>query len=178
MYMNRLNELQEIYKDNSEWLKFAELKNGLLLTIVGILTGFFDGLISTPIVRVTFIVLNLIIMLICCVSFIPFLNSQKFIVKRARQHYAKKYTQGKLNNIVFYIEIFLLGEQDYRKTVQEVLRIESSVEFSNIENIYLSQIFHISTIASIKYYLFDVAVQILLAVFILLVVQNVVQTLC
>ena len=56
------------------------------------------------------------------------------------------------------MDIFVDGKDKYKEALIKVLNQNSSYPFSLLEENYIEQILQISTIASIKYYLFKKAV--------------------
>ncbi|GFO85837.1 hypothetical protein [Anaerostipes butyraticus] len=162
--MSAMQEIQYIYKDVSEWLKFAEVKHaGLFAVWTAILISLVSekDWFNEPLVENTFL---LIIAfggsLINIISFIPFLNRSQYIKEKCYQKYCKY-----ANNSVFYQSVFVatyskIGIQD---SVEKYIRMleKKGVHFENIqlEEDYLKQIIEVSTVATIKIYLFNVAVK-------------------
>lgn len=156
-------DLKEIYQDNINWLNFAELKNGALLTVSCLFLQISLS-IDTLWVKSFFAVVYSIIIIITSISFIPFLNSRKFIKNLASKFYSKKYSDSFTSkNIVFYVNIFLSSKDIY---VNAIKYISCKDELDRYEMNYVDQIIAISAIASIKYYLFNVSMHIFLLCFI------------
>ena len=150
--------LKSIYDENIQWLTFAELKNGALLTIMVAIIGIISQIDMSLWVKSFFMVYSIVIILICIFSFIPFLNQKELVKKCAKCWYKKTY-KGSFasNNIVFYAEIFTDGKENYKRAVKKILNLNASYSFSAIEKNYIEQIIQISTISSIKYYIFKMA---------------------
>lgn len=156
-------ELKAIYDENIQWLNFAELKNGALLTMMLALLGIITQIEMSIYITTFFAVFSIVIACICILSFVPFSNRLKFLSNYIKEEYAKKNT-GSLNskNIIFYVEIFVDGKDRYKEALIKVLNQNSNYPFSLLEENYIEQILQISTIASIKYYLFKKAVMFLM----------------
>lgn len=147
-------EIKKIYEENIQWLNFAELKNGALLTLCVATLGFIIQLNLNVCLKNIAIIFVMIILLICICSFIPFLNQNKYIKKLAYKSYSKKYNSSLIdNNVIFYVNIFLSNKQVYKKALKDILE-KPNYSFSKLDNNYLNQIIQISTIASIKYFIF------------------------
>lgn len=155
------DELKEIYKENVEWLNFAELKNGALLAISGVLLQIIFEHVDDIFLRTLFIVLYSLVIVITSVSFIPFLNSNKIIKWFAKKYYKRRKYKGckEASNIIFYVNIFLSSEEEYIEKAVEMLHLKSK-ELDDFEKNYIKQLFPISTIVAIKYFLFDIAMRI------------------
>lgn len=164
-----LEELKNIYSDVSEWLKFAEAKHAGMFAvwialIVAVISN--DNIFSKNIVLQTIIVVasspGLIINII---SFVPFLNQQKSIKERCYKKY-----QACDKNAVFYTSIFVktYDEQGSRSNIissyKQILKERGFEHLDDplIED-YICQIVDVSTVGSIKVYLFNVAVHYILA---------------
>lgn len=170
-----LEELKKIYEDNCNWLTYAELKNGALITLAGVVVGFISGSGLGITLKTLLEVLGIIVIIISGISFIPFLNSSKCIRKLCKKHYIRKkyYNSLVAKNVVFYVSIFLSTKDDYKKAVLETIPHGENYTFNKLELNYIEQIYQISTIAAIKYYLFNIAAGLfgcMLAVFICLLI--------
>lgn len=148
--------LKEIYEDNTNWLNFAELKNGALLAISGVFLQIIIDSIDSFGLRWLLVFLCVIIILLTGLSFIPFLNSNKSIKWLAKEFYDRKYTNS-LNsgNIFFYVNVFLSSEDEYTEAVKSITNKKD--DLNEIEKNYIKQIMAISTIASIKYFIFTIS---------------------
>ena len=153
--INILDELKEIYQDNINWLNFAELKNGVLLTISGLFLQFTLDNIQVVWMKYVLIALCSIIIILNCISFIPFLNSNKILTSFAKKYYSLKYNDSKEDkNIVFYVNVFLSSDKEYLSAIKKITKASS---FNDFEINYINQIKAICVIASIKYFLFTLA---------------------
>ncbi len=148
--------LKEIYDDNTNWLNFAELKNGALLAISGIFLQIIIDSIDMLYLRWSLVILCAITILLTGWSFIPFLNSNKPITWLAKKFYGRKNNNSLVaENIFFYVNVFLSTEDEYTQAVKNITNITN--ELNEIEKNYIKQIISISTIASIKYFIFSIA---------------------
>lgn len=171
MNNNFIDNLKEIYNENIQWLNFAELKNGALLTLVIAILNIVAQANFSLFIKNFFIIYLALIALICLSSFIPFLNKNRWIRKYAINKYTKGYNGSLLSkNIIFYIEIFIDGKEKYRKALREVLNKGNSYTFSTLEENYIEQIIQISAIASIKYYIFKIAIELFSIMSLLMIV--------
>lgn len=165
-------EIQNIYTDVSEWLKFAEAKHAglfavwtaLLISVISI-EGYWSRITITKVALLVIIIGGILINLL---SFIPFLNRCKWI---RRQCY-RKYCHYS-DNSIFYQSIFVSvysepSLQDSVAKYSSILKarglILSNTEF---EKDYLKQIIEVSTIGTIKVYLFNIAVKYVVAVLVI-----------
>lgn len=106
-----LDEVQKIYNDVSEWLKFAEAKHaGLFAIWIALLIG----VVSTDLFSTLNMTLQVIIIIVILLgssinlfSFVPFLNRFVWL----KNHCFKKYSSiGE--NVVFYQSIFVKTYKD------------------------------------------------------------------
>lgn len=167
-----LQEIQNIYTDVSEWLKFAEAKHAglfavwtaVLIAVISI-DGFFDKI---TIIKGVILVAVLIGILIDLISFLPFLNRSTFIQKLCLHKYC-----GYTGNSVFYQTIFVdtyseKGLQDSVEKYSKILKRRGlKLCNSELEKDYLKQIIEVSTVGTIKVYLFGMAVTYVLLVLII-----------
>lgn len=158
--MDNLTFIHNLYEDTAKWLTFAEAKHVALITLMSfIITALLDKFSifkSVPQVMIyTLIGLSILIILISISSFIPFFNLRKALIKASYNHYKPQNTR----NVLFYISIFCMSQEGidtYEEAlVQKMLATNNS--FNNIEKEYIHQIKDLSTVASIKYYLFEKA---------------------
>lgn len=153
-----MTELKDIYQDNVNWLNFAELKNGVLLTVSGLFLQMIIDNITSSCMKCILIFFCGVVILLTCVSFIPFLNSNKIIKSIAKKYYSNKFDDSlKCNNIVFYANVFLSSEKDYLQAVEKTI---PNLSLDSLERNYINQIRAISAIASIKYFLFSISMQV------------------
>lgn len=176
--METMQEIQNIYTDVSEWLKFAEAKHAGLFAVwtavliaVMSIDGFFDKM---TIVRSIVLLLISIGALIDLISFVPFLNRLAFIKKLCFHKY-----HTYVGNSVFYQSIFIAtySEINLDESVKKYKAILAGkgLTFCNseLEKDYLKQIIEVSTVGTIKVYLFGIATTyafIVLAVFMVTVI--------
>lgn len=168
-----LEELKDIYKENIEWLSFAELKNGALLTISGVLLGIINQYLEKDFI-ILYEYLCLLVIFICALSFVPYLNTNKFIVKNIRKECLKKGYKNciEARNIIYYNCIFMSTKNDYIQALKDIILNDNQYAINKLEENYIDQIYQISTIASIKYYLFKLALIIFGIILIALMLTN------
>lgn len=167
---DQLNILKDIYNDNIQWLNFAELKNGALVTVTGVICGIIIQLEIPLYVKVILVCICAIILFVGGLSFTPFLNTKKMIVGYAKKAYQKKGYKNVIDdvNIVFYVNIFLSEEDDYTYALQSTLTACNG--FCKLEKTYIRQIIQIAKIASIKYFIFESALKLYLVFFIAIII--------
>lgn len=164
-----LDEVQKIYNDVSEWLKFAEAKHAGLFAIwmallIGIVSTDLFLTLNMPL-RVMIIIVILLGSSINLFSFVPFLNRFEWL----KSHCFKKYSSiGE--NVVFYQSIFVKTYKDnINESIEEYKNILARRGFGVI-NDYIRQVIEVSTVGTIKVYLFSLAVKYTVAVMIITVV--------
>lgn len=159
--MNRLQELKSIYDENINWLNFAELKNGALLTISGLFLQIILDHIDTEWMKWALVCLCSLVLMVSSISFIPFLNSNCCVKCLAKRYYCKKYTDSlNARNIIFYVNIFLSSLESYTEAVNK--SITENGDLDCLSKNYIKQIMEISTIASIKYFIFGISMRLFL----------------
>lgn len=169
---NILEEVQKIYNDVSEWLKFLEAKHAALFAVwtallIAVVTA--DFFVEAIILWKAVLVIPILVgSMINMISFIPFLNRCKFLRERCYQKY-----KTSTDNIVFYQAIFSKtyqsnnSEEDkYKELLEEYFEREID---DKLTKDYIKQIVEVSTVASIKAYLFSVAVKYTMAVSLLVI---------
>ncbi len=161
-----LEEVQKIYNDVSEWLKYAETKNA---GIFAIWTAFIIGMVTSEIYWELHISIQIILLfplllglMFTTLTFLPFLNRIPFL----KQMCYKKYKGTRnLKNIMFYQDIFVVaGYQDDRTEAVEKYRRLFSQKVGRIVqgeliDQYFQQIVDVSTVAIMKIYLFGLSVR-------------------
>lgn len=164
-----LQEIQNIYTDVSEWLKFAEAKHAGLFavwTAVLIAVISIDGFLNKiTVIKGLVLAVILIGILISLISFFPFLNRFTILKKLCLRKY-QNYTE----NSVFYQSVFV--DTYSEKGVQDSVDIYSKILEgkglklcnSELEKDYLKQIIEVSAVGTIKVYLFGIAVTYVFAV--------------
>lgn len=156
--------LKEIYKDNTEWLKFSEAKNAALLAfngvlLFGILTTINNNILSDMntilYISAAIICVNIIILLW---SFIPREKKNEGITTE-------------LSNALFYKEISNFNKNTYYK------KICARYGFEKLDNAYyldlVNQIVSISWIANIKFKYFTISTYITIIAFIIIFIKYV-----
>lgn len=153
---------QTIYQDINEWLKFAEAKHAALLAAwIALWIGIASLEIQEPFIKVRCIAL--ICITICgffnFLSFLPFLNKSECLKKRCMKKYG-----GAKDNILFYLSVFIqsapetTGRNTYKANFMNSLECGDSAPCKLLDN-YLDQIIDVSTVATIKVYLFSLSLQ-------------------
>lgn len=172
-----VEQLKDIYKDNVQWLSFAELKNGALLTLTTVILGLLNDVIGNCNIKYIFLFLGMIIIAICIFSYYPYLN--KVVYKRNTLYRVIKKSYEKTGknafesmNIIFYVCVFLSEKELYMKAVKKVLGLDKNYLFSCLEENYIDQIVAISNISCIKYYMFKIAIS-LFAIMVLLMLVGI-----
>ena len=163
-----LQELQTIYADVSEWLRFAEVKHAglfavwtaILIAVVNI-DSFFNNI---TIGKTLFIIVILVGIAIDLLAFFPFLNRCEIIKQWCYREY-RKYS----GNSLFYQSIFVdtYGADPVNKYSTILTGKGLVLKNSELEKDYLKQIVEVSTVGTIKVYLFRIAVLYLLFILIL-----------
>lgn len=166
--MNSLEELKSIYADASEWLKFLEAKHaGLFAVWTAALIAmfsteqFYDISIFLQGVMVAVVCGGLLIDLI---ALAPFLNQRERIKNKLQKATYEKYKMYD-ENAVFYITVFSKTyntNTDYRaESVRRYKDILLQRGFQDLDTQlyidYMMQIIDVSTVGSIKAYLFNLA---------------------
>ena len=157
--MNVTDSLRNIYDDISRWLTYAEAKHIALITIILFWNSQLinpDGvfLSISPIIKVTFCIINCIVLLLSISSFIPFLNQTKYMINLAN-HVYKTIVE---KNILFYLYIFQLEYENKGKYEAELQCCFNITQFSDLDKAYIMQICNISKVTTIKNALFKIEV--------------------
>lgn len=162
--IDTMSEIQNIYENVSEWLKFAEAKHaGMFAVWAAIFIALIskDGFLSRiTIIKGIILAIVLIGIMINLLSFFPFLNRLGFIKKRSFRRY-QKYS----GNSIFYQSVFVdtYSENGLGDSVQKYSDIleRKGLKLSNgeLEQDYLKQIIEVSTVGTVKIYLFEMAVK-------------------
>lgn len=159
---NAIQEMKDIYSDISEWLKFAEAKHaGFFAAGIAIIAIILDKCQGVNMKSCLAIIIPVLIMLPSLISQIPFLNGHPTLVKRTVKYYSNKnIMQNNGQNNVFYLSIFIRSQTHSNTFKATYLNQMGATDHSDILlNSYLDQIVEISKVASIKYYLFHVAIR-------------------
>lgn len=170
-----LEEIQKIYQDVSEWLKFAEAKHaGLFAAWIAIFISLFsenNTFYSSLKLKSIILVLLLIGASINLCSFIPFLNRCSIIRELCYRKY--KSVSG---NQVFYQSIFVdtyTGKKyqhlescnKYKKIIMGTFNINNA---SPLIDDYIRQVIENATVGTVKIYLFDLSVKYTIVIFVLI----------
>lgn len=157
------NYLEKIYTDVKEWLKFAEAKNGALITFnTACLFFLFDCLIKNKFCKSLLIVYCIGLLIstsILLISYIPKLKNID-LTEYICSNFIKK--QSKTNNFLFYKNISLYSETDLLNEYIALFNPDLNLENLNYDKILISQIKAISNIALKKFLLFDLALYIII----------------
>ena len=154
-----ISELKDIYKDVSEWLKFAEAKNIASITLlIFILTQIFDGNISANNFsnEISYYILRLVMISSLCIgviSYIPFLNRFK-LVKWLVKKYCERRTKESKENIVFYLKCALKQDDN----ILNLLGVPDEEKNNVIISSYVQQIIQVSKVTATKLFIFDTIV--------------------
>lgn len=166
--MNSLEELKSIYMDASEWLKFLEAKHaGLFAVWTAALIAmfsteqFYNISASWQGIMVAVVGSGLLINLI---ALAPFLNQRECIKNKLQKCTYEKYKTYD-ENAVFYITVFSKTyNTDADNRAESVRRYKDILQRRGFQNLdtpisidYMMQIIDVSTVGSIKAYLFNVA---------------------
>lgn len=157
-----IQELKDIYSDVSEWLKFAEAKHaGFFAAGIAVVAIILDKCQGISVKSCLAIIIPILLMIPSLISQIPFLNQHPFLVRKTAQYYKKKnIAENIMQNNVFYLGIFIRSQADLNMFKSEYLQqIRAEDQSDILLNSYLDQIIAVSKVASIKYYLFEVAVK-------------------
>ena len=165
---NTLEELKNIYSDAPEWLKFLEAKHAGLFAVW---TALLFALFSTDRFYDLQLFGQIVLVLLACSGILidtaaltPFLNQQKGLKKYIQKKTYSKYKDCGENS-VFYISIFVKTYSTGRNCRSEEIRKYNEIlhnrNLGNLDELlckdYINQIIDISTVGSVKAYLFDIA---------------------
>jgi hypothetical protein len=165
-------QLQEIFKNVNEWLKFSEAKNIFLLTFNTATFYFFLKYIYDTILSKNFtisyisilllissllILINIIILLL---SFLPVTKIEKEIFKNKERIQLK-------DNLIFYGDIIKYNSTEYLNKIYDSHKQEKPLIYPKNENDLSEQIITNSKIAMRKYILFTTVVK--LDIFVILI---------
>lgn len=168
---NLKEDLEKIYADISEWLKFAETKHAAALALwTALIVAVMTEEIVTSINFTYYCILVILLiagMLLDVVSFIPFLDRKKLIANKCYKRIKKKTTIT--DNLVFYQNIFLVAGSpklalDIRvENYKNKLKLQyNAIPQDVIINAYIEQIVSVATVATIKVYLFNIVARYIL----------------
>ena len=159
-----IEDLEKIYADVSEWLKFAEAKHAAALALwTALIVAVISVDLSSGINFKCYCVMLLIFifgMMLNVISFIPFLNRAKKLGDWCYKKISKK--RNATNNLVFYQNIFLISGSpalDFNIRIdkyKDKLKLKySTMSRDTLLDSYIEQIVSVSTVATIKIFLFD-----------------------
>lgn len=162
--------LKETYKDVTEWLKFAEAKNGILLTVIGVFLFGLLRLLSSelewilPLENTLLLVIlilssNLIVVLI---SYFPMLN----IMKKS-----KKNMVHSERNLIFYKDIALFTKEEYIETLEKKYNIKVTKQEEPFIKDQIDQIIALSQIAVQKYMFFRIGVTLIVVSVVIVLIK-------
>lgn len=153
-------KLNEISTNVNDWLKFAETKNAVLLTVTG--TGFFVCLqiINSNLLLPFLIMLSLwllsgcllLSMLFALISFSPEINLPEYL------NYRKSKSVSDNDNLLFYAHISKYSYKNYLTKIYYKYSGINKTDFSNFEIDLTCQIIINSKIATRKINLFKWAI--------------------
>lgn len=168
---------QTVYQDINEWLKFTEAKHAALLAAwIALWIGIISIDLQYPftIVRYTALICIMLCASINFLSFFPFLNKMDILQKLCRQKY-----DGASNNVLFYISIFIqFTDQNAQSANQNTYKINfmnalgsTNSSSSKLLDDYLEQIVDVSTVVTIKVYLFALSLKLAVVSFIIVLLS-------
>ena len=161
---------QTVYQDINEWLKFTEAKHAALLAAwIALWIGIISIDLQYPftIVRYTALICITLCASINFLSFFPFLNKMDILQKLCRQKY-----DGASNNVLFYISIFIQSadRNAYKVNFMNSLGKTNISSFGLFDH-YLNQIIDVSTVTTIKVYLFALSLKLAVVSFIIVLLS-------
>jgi len=153
---NALEVMEHIYEDIREWLKFAETKNGALLTfnaaalfgLVTIITSKTEWLLSFKGGLTAALITLIISIFILLYSFLPSLWESKKI---------KDGIYSDNINLRFYKDIYKLDSETYIKELYKLYFNDGNPTISKSECHLAAQIIALSSISVRKYYTFTIS---------------------
>ena len=172
-----LEELQKIYTDVSEWLKFIETKHAAVFAVwtamlIAVLS--IDAFWDLELYKMILILIPLFVgIIINLLAFMPFLNRWTCL----KEHCYKIYdnNQSMCNNRVFYQSIFVQTYVSGQGTDAAVVKYKNLFQSSSdsfwqevLAEDYMRQIVEVSTVATIKVYLFGISVKYLFGILVLI----------
>lgn len=167
MKADSLEELQKIYTDVSEWLKYAETKHAGLFAVW---TAFLIAMLSIDEFYKISITLRIAALIIVCIgmgidllSFLPFTNRVDFLRKRCYKKYSSYH-----GNVVFYQTIYVdtFCTKEEKNSENSVSKYKKILEGKKLQGLdepliqdYMQQIIEVSAVGIIKIYLFNIAIK-------------------
>jgi hypothetical protein len=147
--------LWKIFENINKWIDYAEKKNAIILTFIGIQITLLKLFIPSIKGLVLFGILFLSFCLIfSVVSFFPIINLQNLILKLSLQNIKKNRKNNSMVNIIYFGDIVNFSKQEYIEHLENIFKTRIS------DNTYLvalcEQILANSTIALRKFLLFRI----------------------
>ncbi len=103
----------------NEWLKYAEAKNGVLLTLALACTTKFGEYVNENVcIGVVVIILSTFSILLCLLSFFPVVGKKRFI---------RKSNETEKINLLFYKDVSQLSLDEYEKKLIEKYNVDSKM---------------------------------------------------
>ncbi|NEF85403.1 Pycsar system effector family protein [Ligilactobacillus murinus] len=103
----------------NEWLRYAETKNGVLLTLALACTTKFGEYIDKDVrIGIVITILSTFAILICLLSFFPVMGKKRFI---------RKSNEAEKVNLLFYKDVAQLSLDEYEKRLIEKYNVNSKV---------------------------------------------------
>lgn len=168
-----IDEIHNIYQDVSEWLKFAEAKHaGLLAMWIALFSAAYSE--KELFTHASHYYITLLALLfgsfINLFSFSPFLNRQKIIRKLCYNAY-----KNNSGNQVFYQSVFIDTYCSDSYSVNQSLNAYKHIFLQNFNSPYdcplldnyITQVIEVSTVCTIKLYLFQISIKYTIFIFIL-----------
>lgn len=167
--------LKDLYKDITEWIKFAEAKNAALLTFNGVLLfGILkvvesNNSLITSLSKVLYISSAILILNIGYIlfSFLPLLNHSKKIQN------IQSNTSESNENLIFYGDLYKLTPDIFLNKVKTKYNLTDTTNERPYFKDLSTQIITLSFLAVRKYKIFRNAVCITMGVLILIVLKSI-----
>ncbi len=158
--------LEQIYINVSDWLKFAESKHaGVFAAWVAIFIALLSSSDYFNISQKAFVIISVICLigvLINVISFFPFLNRFTFLKERCRNKYSH-YSGSAIFYQSIFVDTYSNNPEESINKYQQILKEKSNLNFDdNLSRDYLLQIIQMSTVASLKIYLFELSIKYIL----------------
>ena len=162
--------LQSIYKDTSEWLRFAEAKNAALVTFNSVWLGIFlkiyiDGQGLNNLIMVLCILIS-IPLLISMVSIIPSIFKINIVLFSSKM--GNEFAAPSLkDNLCFYKDISKHNKKSYTCAIVAKYGSKKMHRPNVYETDLISQIISVSKVCYGKYCLFNLAMKVNIAIIII-----------
>lgn len=157
------NRLTSILRDTTDWLKFAEAKNLLIITFNSAWLTFyikkiFDSDITNKNLYIVLSMICIIALIIAFVSFIPKMFKPKFIDKFIKRSIG---SISDNDNLLFYRDISKYSVDQYFDAIDKEFfdeSLQNEESNYNYEKTIIKQIIALSNIAYEKYYIFNISI--------------------